>query len=210
MGVTICGENFKYTTTEFQDGNIEGATTEVEDGNLHLFVGLVDTVCQSCSGRLVDDTTDFQACDFSGFLCSLTLCVREISRNSDDCIRHFLTQIVFCRLLHLLKDHCRNLLRCIFAPLDFYTRIAILIHYGIRYTGNLLSTLVIGLTHETLDRINGVLRIRDSLAFGRVTDLTLAVFDKTYYGRCRPFTFAVSNNYRLIAFEYGNATVSCS
>ena len=45
---------------------------------------LIYAVSQRSSGRLVDDTLNFQTCDLAGILGSLALRVGEVSRNGDN------------------------------------------------------------------------------------------------------------------------------
>ena len=179
MGITIGREHLEHTTTELEDRDIECTTTEVEHGNLHILVSLIHTVCQSSSSGLVDDTLHVEACNLTSLLGSLTLRVGEVGRHSDDGIRHLLTDIVLSGLLHLLQHHSRNLLWRIFTAIDIDTGIATLIDNIIRYARNFFLGLLPVLTHETLDRINGVLGVGDGLTLGRITDLTLTILNKT-------------------------------
>ena len=54
-------------------------------------------------------------------------------------------------LLHLLQNHCRNLLRSIFTVTNLNLWITVIIHNSIWNALCFLAALVIGLTHETLD-----------------------------------------------------------
>ena len=181
MGVTIGGEHLEHAAAELQDGDIERTATEVEDGNLHILVGLVDTVSQSGSRGLVHDTADVEACNLSGFLRSLTLRVREVGRYGDDGIRHFLSEVVLSGLLHLLQHHGRDFLRGVLTTVDVDTGIATLVYYIIRYARDFLFGLLPVLTHEALNRINGLLGVGDSLTLGGVADLALTVLYEANY-----------------------------
>ena len=129
VGVTIGAEHLEHTAAELQDGDIECTATEVEHGNLHIFVSLVDTVSQSGSRRLIDDTLHIEACNLASLLRSLTLRVGEVGRHGDDSVGHLLSEIVLGGLLHLLQHHGRNLLRGVLTAIDIDTGIAALIHY---------------------------------------------------------------------------------
>src|SRR5690606_5614892 len=79
----------------------------------------VHTVSQSSCGRLVDDTLHFQTGNLPSFFGSLTLSIVEVSRNCDYSFSYFLSQEILSSALHFLKNHCRNLLRCIGSVTDF-------------------------------------------------------------------------------------------
>ena len=73
VGITVGGQYLEHTATELKDRDIECTTTKVEYGNLHIFVGLVNTVSQCSSRRLVYDTFNVQTSNLTSFLRSLTL-----------------------------------------------------------------------------------------------------------------------------------------
>ena len=68
-------------------------------------------------------------------------------------------------------------------------------------TSYLVLDLVEGLTHEALDRVDGLRRVRDSLTLCRVTDLTLTTVDEGYDRGGRALTFTICDNDRLVTFE---------
>ena len=110
VGITVGGFNFKHAVAELQDGDIESTAAEVEDSHLHIFVLLVQTVCQSGSGGLVYDTLNGKTCNLAGLFGGLTLTVAEVCGHCDDSLCNGLSQIVLCSLFHFLQNHCRNLL----------------------------------------------------------------------------------------------------
>ena len=181
VSITIGRKYLEYAATELKDRDIECTTTQVEYGNLHILVSLVNTVSQSCGCRLINDTLNVQTCNLTSLLSCLTLRVREVSRNCDDCICNLLSEIILCSLLHLLENHCRNLLWSIFATLDFNTWITTLVYYCVRHCLSFLLALSVCLTHETLDRIYSVLRVCDGLTLSRITYLAVTILNETYY-----------------------------
>ena len=94
--------------------------------------------------------------------------------------------------------------------LDLHLGITIIIDHCIRHALSLLAALLVGLTHETLDGVNRVLWVGDSLTLCRVTHLTLTVLHEANHRRCSTLAFAVSNNNGFVAFKYGNTTVCCT
>ena len=151
--VVTCGcKNFDNTVADLENGDIEGAAAEVVDHDLLIGL-LIKAVCQSCCGRLVDDTLYIKTCDLACVLGCLTLSVGEVCRNGDDSFRYGLAEVALCVCLQLLKDHCGDLLRCVVFIVN--------------------SDLVRG-THLTLDRRDGAVGVGDGLALCDLTYHTLA------------------------------------
>ena len=207
MCVSVCGENLKYSATELQDRDVERSSTKVEHGNLHVLICLVNTIGKGSGSRLVDYTLDVKACNLTCFLGSLTLRVGEVCRNCYDCIRHLLSEIILCCLLHFLKHHCGNLLRGVFATVNVNAWIPSLVDNAEWHSLSFFLALGVCLTHETLDRVNGILWVGDGLTFCRVAHLALTVLYKTYDRRGGALTLAVGYYNRLVAFKHGNAAV---
>src|SRR5690606_21639187 len=104
----------------------------------------------------------------------------------------FLTEKIFGGLLHLLKDHRRNLLRRIKPSVDIDPgRIIIALGDFIGNALDLFLDLVIAVSHKTLDRENCPLRIGDRLALGRIAYFPFAAFYKGYDRRSGPLAFTV-------------------
>ena len=187
MSITISSFYFKYAVAHFQDGNVEGTAAQViyENG---VVVSFVDTVSKSCSGRFVDDTQNFQTCDFACVFGSLTLAVREVSRNSDNCLGYSFSQIFFCITFQFLQNHCGNFFRRIFFAINF----------------NFVSG-----AHMTFNGADGSVRIGNSLTFCQLAYQTFAVFGKTNYGRSQTAAFLISDNCRFAAFHNSDNRV-CS
>ena len=186
--VAGCSQNFDDTVADLDDGNIECTAAEVINHDLLLFF-VVKAVCKSCCCRLVDDTFYIKACDLAGVLGSLTLCVIEICRYGDDRFGDLLTQIILCVFFQLLKNKCRDLLRCVLFSVNVYT--------------------IVG-THLSLDGRNGLLGVCYCLTFCRLTDETLACLCEGDYGRCCSCTFLVCDNCGLSALHNCYAAVCCS
>ena len=208
MGVTVGGLHLEDAVSELQDGDIERTAAEVIDRDLHVLVFLVQAVSQSGSRRLVDDTLHVEACDLAGLLGGLTLGVGEVSGDGDDRLGHFLAQIVLRGLLHLLEDDGGNLLRRIQTAADVHARRVVVAPDDlVRHAVDLLGHLVVGLTHETLDREDGVAGVGDGLALGRVADLPLTAFGEGDDGRGGALTLVVDDDGRLVAFHDGDTRI---
>ena len=208
VGITVGSFYFEHTVAEFENRYIVGTTTAVEDNDLHIFVRLVKAVSQGSCGRLVDDTTYVEACDLTGFLRSLTLRVVEVSRHGDDCFGDFLSEVVLSGLFHLLKDDGADLLRGIETSVDVHTgSVVVATRYFIRNTCDFRLQAVVGLAHETLDRIDSFGRVCDGLTFSRVAYFTLTAIDESNNRRGRTLTLSVSNDDRFVTLHYGYTRV---
>jgi hypothetical protein len=91
--------------------NIESSSTQVEDENVTLLGGLSssETVGDSGSGGLVDDTEDVKSGDGTGVLGGLTLVVVEVGGDGDDGLLNGLGKLGLGNLLHLffeLRQKC--------------------------------------------------------------------------------------------------------
>ena len=108
MGITSSSEHFEDTVVDGQDGNIKGTTTEIEHNNV-LFILLVETVGNSSSGRLIDNTEYLKTSDSSSILSCLSLRVIEVSWHSNNGKLDILAKVVLSNFLHLGEDHSRDL-----------------------------------------------------------------------------------------------------
>ncbi|MPM54471.1 hypothetical protein SDC9_101249 [bioreactor metagenome] len=157
---------------------------------------------------LIDDSLHFKTSNLTSLFSSLTLRVAKVCRNSDNSLSNLLTKIVFCSLFHLLKNHCRDLLRGILSSVDIYSRSVVVASLNfVRNAAYLIRNPVEGLTHKSLDREDGFSWICDSLSLCRITYFSLSVVGKRHHRRCGSLSFAVDDNCRLIALHHGNAGV---
>ena len=150
--VTGGSQHLEDAVGDLQEGDVERTAAQVEDQNA-LVVLLVHTVGQSGGGRLIDDTLNVQTGDLARVLGSLTLSVGEVSGNRDDGIGDGGAQVSLGIGLHLLQDHCGDLLRGVVLTVD--------------------GGLEIG-AHVALDGADGAVGIGDGLTLSHLTDHTLA------------------------------------
>lgn len=106
VSVTSGGLDGEDTALDIEERHIESTTTQIVDEDVALLVGLVgaETVGDSSSGGLVDDTQDVEARDGTGVLGGLTLVVVEVGRDGDDGLLHLLAELDLSNLLHLFAD----------------------------------------------------------------------------------------------------------
>mmetsp|Transcript_9619 Transcript_9619/g.12475 ORF Transcript_9619/g.12475 Transcript_9619/m.12475 type:complete len:178 (-) Transcript_9619:254-787(-) len=109
MGVTGRCLHFKNSFFNRQQRNIKSSSTQIENQYILLISLLIKTISNGSCRRFVNDTHYIQSRNGSGIFRSLTLTVVEVCRDSDYSIFDFLSQVSFCNLLHLRKDHTTNL-----------------------------------------------------------------------------------------------------
>ena len=111
VSVTSGGLDFEDTLLDGQEGNIECSSSEIEDEDITLTDGLlIETVGDSSSSGLVDDTEDVETRDGTSVLGSLTLRIVEVGGDSDDGVVDGGAEVSLSGLLHLEEDHGRDLL----------------------------------------------------------------------------------------------------
>ena len=113
VSVTSGGLDLKNALLDGEDRNIESTTTEIVDENLaFLLVGLVEAVGESGGGGFVDDTENVETGDGTGVLGGSALSVVEVGGDGNNGVLDRLAEVALSNLLHLAKNHGRNLLRC--------------------------------------------------------------------------------------------------
>ena len=211
VGITIGGFDFEDAVAELEDRDIEGTAAEVIHGDGFFFLGvLVETERERSGGWLVDDALDFESGDLAGVLGCLALRVVEVRGNGDDSLGNFLAEIVFGGLLHLLKDESADFLRGIKLAVDIDANVVTLGGYLVRHELCLTGELVVTVSDEALDRIDSLVRVRDHLVLGRLTDNALALRGKSDDGRGGASTFRVLDDDGFSAFHDGHARVGGS
>ena len=109
VSITSGGLDFE-DTLDGQEGNIESSSSEIEDEDITLTNGLlVETVSDSSSSGLVDDTEDVKTRDGTSVLGGLTLRIVEVGGDSDDGVVDLLAKVGLSGLLHLAEDHTTDL-----------------------------------------------------------------------------------------------------
>ncbi len=211
--VTIGGQHFEHTVADFEQGDVERTTAKVVDcDRLGLFV-LVEAVGEGRSGWLVDDPQDFKTRDLAGVFGCLALRIIEVGRHGDDRLGHFAAEIGFSRFLHLGQDESRHFLWCVILVATFDPGVACRAFDDFE-RGNFLVLLrgrVVELaTDQTLDGVEGEIRVGDSLAPGRHADQAFAAFSEGHNGRGCALAFCVFNDLCLSAFHDGDAGVGGS
>jgi hypothetical protein len=131
------------------------------------------------------------------------MAVIEVGGDRDHRLLNLLAQMILGGLLQLLEDQGRNLGRGIFLPLGQDSHVVV--GRPDHLIGNLLDlarNFLEAAAHEALDRVDRILRIRDSLTLGNLADQALAFLGKGHdRGRC-PSPFFVGDDDRIVAFHH--------
>ena len=216
MGISSSRLHLEDSILDRQQRHIEGTATQIENQNVLLTSLLIQTVSNSSSRRLVNDTHHVQSSNRSGILRSLTLTIVEVSRHRNHSVLHLLTQIRLGNLLHLGKHHRRNLLRRerlrLTLVLDLNHRLALrssqqlerpVLHIAL-HRGVVKLT-----TNQTLRVEHRVLRVHRNLVLGSISNQTLRVRERNVRRR-RTLTLVVRNNLDLVVLPHSHARIGRS
>ncbi|MNE61293.1 NAD-specific glutamate dehydrogenase [compost metagenome] len=175
-----------------------------------IALGLVHTVSQSSSGWFVDDTFYVQTGDAAGVFGRLTLAVVEVGRNGDDRFGNRLAEVIFGGLLHLFQDLSRDLWRRHFLAVDFDPGVVVVsLDDLVRHHLDVFLHDVFfeATTDQTLNRVQGVVRVGDGLTLGRLTNQNLAIVGVGDDRRRGTRAFSVLDNFDVAVFQDGDAGV---
>ena len=125
----------------------------------------------------------------SSNLCSLSLSIIKISRNSNYGICYFFSEVFFCIYLQLFQNKRRKLLWGVIVSVYFQSEVA---------------------AHLSFYRKTGSFRINGSLSFRKITYLICSVRHKRNNRWCCSISFFIGDNFRRISVQYRYTTVCCS
>ena len=208
-GVAVGRFDLEHAVADLQDGDVEGTAAQVEHGDL-LLAFFVQTVGQRGGRGLVDDALHVQAGDLARVLGGLTLGVVEVGRHGDHRVGDRLAQVLLGGLLHLAKDHGRDLGRRVFLAVHFDHGVAArALDDGKRADIHRLLHFRVGelAADEALDGEQGLGRVGDRLTFGDLPDETLAAVGEGDDGRGGPVAFGVFDDLGVTTFHDGHARV---
>ncbi len=148
----------------------------------------------------------------AGVLGGLALRIVEIGGNGDDGLRDFLAQAHFGVGLELGEDHRGNFRRRegLGLAVHFHFHGGVAVGGANDFVGDafeFLLDLVEFAAHEALDGIDGVARVGDGLALGRLADEPFAALGERDDGRRGALAFGIFQNERFAAFHDGHAGV---
>jgi len=217
MGVTVGGLNLEGTVLNGEEGDIEGTTSEIEDENGFLLLDLfVETVGNSGSGGLVNDSLDVESSNDTGILSGLSLGIVEVSGDSDDSVFAVLTEVLVGDVLHLDEDHGGNLLGEEFLDLTLVGNLDLgllvlsgddlegpELHVSLDFSVSELSS------DESLGIEDGVLGVSGNLGLSSFSNESLFLSEGNVGGGGVE-TLVVSDNFDLIVLPDSDTRVSCT
>src|SRR5690606_19365483 len=167
-------------------------------------------ICQCGSRRLVDDALDVETCDLAGVLGSLALRIVEISRNGDHGFRHLLAEIVLRGFFHLHQHACRDFGRRHLLAIHLDPGVSViglddLVRHHVDVTTH--DLVFIAAPYEALHCVQGVVRIRDSLALCRLADENFAILAERDDRRCSAIALAILDHLGLPALHDRDAGI---
>ena len=169
-----------------QQGHIESAAAQVEDEDVLILLALLQAVSQSCSGWLVDNAQNVEACNAASVLGCLALCVVEVCWAGDHCVGHFFAQEGFSVTLELHQDLCGDLLWSPLLAIDFCGPVS---------------------AHVALDGGDRTINIGHGLALGHVADENFAVLAEGDHRWRGALAFSVHDDGWLAALEGSDARI---
>ena len=213
-GIPVGRENLELLLAvdigDFDDRDVEGTTPEVIDRDQVVARTLVHAEGERRGGGLVDDALHVETRDATGILGGLALRIVEVRGYRDDCLGHRLAKVILGGLLHLLQDLRGDLRRRHFLALGRDPGVTIVgLDDLVRHHVNVLLHHVVGETpaHQALDRVQGVLGIRDRLTLGRLPDQHFAIVAVGNHGRRGARSLGILDDLRLAAFHDRHAGV---
>jgi len=217
MSVTVGSLDLEDTVLNGEEGDIESATTKIEDEDVFLTLTLfVETVSDSGSGGLVDDSLDVETGDLTSILGGLTLGVIEVSGYSDNSLGDGLAEVGLSDFLHLDEDHGGDLLshESLLLSLELDNDQGLVLGSGLDLEGPELAvglnSLVSELTADkTLGIEDGVGGVSGGLVLGSVTNKALLLSEGNVGGGSVD-TLVVSDDFDFVVLEDTNAGVGGS
>mmetsp|Transcript_13657 Transcript_13657/g.16416 ORF Transcript_13657/g.16416 Transcript_13657/m.16416 type:complete len:685 (-) Transcript_13657:65-2119(-) len=215
VGVTRGGLHLEDTFLNGQQRHIEGTTTKIEDKDILLTSSplLVQTVGNSGSGGLVNNTHTVQVGNGGGILGCLALRVVEVGWDGNDGVGDVLSKELLGNLLHLDQNHGGYLLR---SELLLLTLELNLEHRLLGVTrvdlerpqlDISLHSIVFELaTDKTLGVEDGVCGVHSDLVLGGITNQTLAIGEGDV-GRGGAVTLVVGNDFNTIILPHADAGI---
>ena len=211
MRVAVRGLYFNHAFADFENRDVVSAAAKVEHGD-RLVLLLVQTVSERRGRGLVHNAHHFKTGDLAGIFRCLALRVVKVCGDRDHGLLDFLAEFFFGRLLHLLKNHGRDFRRAPFFAAGYDAHVAAG-SGSLNFVGHLFDLFahfVEAATHESFDRIDGILGVGDGLALGDLTNQAIAIFGKRHDRRGRATTFGVRDDDRLAPLHDRDYRVSRS
>mmetsp|Transcript_27977 Transcript_27977/g.41494 ORF Transcript_27977/g.41494 Transcript_27977/m.41494 type:complete len:438 (-) Transcript_27977:128-1441(-) len=216
MGISVGSKYLEYSIINGKKGNIECSTSKIEYKNIGFSSGLVHTVSNCSSGRLVDNTLNLHSRNSSSILGSLTLSIVEVSRNGNNSVMDILSEESLGGLLHLLQDHGGNLLGSeilLFSSNSNLNNRLVIVRNNFVWNKLLirLNRFVRVITsNETLYVKDGIFGVDGSLVLCSISNKTVSVVHESNVRRSNTVTLVIGDNFYASILEYSNTGIGGS
>jgi len=100
MRIAIRRLYFKNPIAYFKDRNIKCSAAKIKYRNFFIRF-FIQTICQRCGSRFIDNPENVQSGNFSGIFCGLALTVIKICRNRNNRIGYCFAQIIFSSMFDI-------------------------------------------------------------------------------------------------------------
>jgi hypothetical protein len=185
VGITARGKHLEDALVDGKERDIKSATAEIVHNDV-TFTGicLVQTISDSGGRGFVDDPENIETGNDTSILGGLALVVVEVGRDRDNGVRNLFAKIGLGDLLHLAKNHGRDLFGSegllLASHLDGDHGLVVL---GGNLVGEVLDIRLDILfrklpSDKTLDVEDSVVRVGSGLILGSVTDKSF-IFGKS-------------------------------
>ena len=211
-GVAVGRLDLEHAVADLEDRHVERAAAQVIDRD-RAALALVHAVGKGSRSRLVDDAQDLEAGDAAGILGGLTLGVVEVGRDGDDRLVDLLAEIGLGGLLHLAQDERRDLARAVLLAIHLDPRVATRRLLDLEGDQRLLlgdHRVVEAAADQALDGIQGLQRIGDRLALGRLAHEALAAIGEGNHRRRGARALSVRDDDRLAGLNDGYTAICCT
>mmetsp|Transcript_10425 Transcript_10425/g.20611 ORF Transcript_10425/g.20611 Transcript_10425/m.20611 type:complete len:238 (+) Transcript_10425:267-980(+) len=219
MCISSSGLDLKDTLINGQQGHIKGSSSKIKNQHISLLVSLallVQTIGNSGSCWLVNNTKHLESSNHTGILGCLSLRIIEVGWHSHHSLLHLSSKVGLCHLLHLSKDHGRDflwrecLLFVLVGHLDHWLVSSTLDHLEWPVAHIMLDSWLIKLaSNQTLGIEHRVVWVESHLILGSISYQTLGVSE----GNVRwgsSVTLLIWNNLHSVILPHSNTGVGCS
>mmetsp|Transcript_32921 Transcript_32921/g.64572 ORF Transcript_32921/g.64572 Transcript_32921/m.64572 type:complete len:154 (-) Transcript_32921:472-933(-) len=111
VSISRSGQHLKNSIVNRQHRDIKSTTTKIVHEDVSVLVTFVQTVCDCCGSRFVDNSQDIETCNLASIFGGLALSVVKIGGYSDNSRRNFFAKVRFCDFLHTSQNHTADLFR---------------------------------------------------------------------------------------------------
>ncbi len=209
VGVPVRREDVEDAVVDLEQGDVERPPSHVENGRRDVLFR-VQAERQARGRRLVDDAEDVEPADPAGVLGGLPLAVVEVGGHRDDGVGDLVAQEGLGARPEIAQDHGRDLLGCQDLGIEADHDVAVgRLDEAVGRPPPGLGDLGGGelAADQPLDREDRVLRIRQGLAHGQVSDQPFPGGREGDDRRGRGKAFQVGDDDGALPVEIGDAGV---